>query len=272
MKVSLYFIEFFIFGGFMVSYLGKFTDYVTSHYDINDKEIMEKYQHTLRVSTLLIYLAMRLNLSDENILLAFKIGLFHDLGRFREVIRNRERRQKFNNLTFDHGAYSVKILYNDGVVKNFDIDAIDDLLVRKAVYYHNKKDLDSNLSPRELQFCKMIRDVDKLDILFLRSKKRVLILKSEPSETVLKAFFDNQTINIKDLKNDSDRILFYMSFIKDLNFDESVEIAIHRGYLSALLSVIYVDGQHDLYCQILDKVLERIPEKEKKNVREKVLS
>ena len=197
------------------SYLKIFTDYIKNNYDLNNLIIYEKYEHSIRVATMSVYLALKLGMGNEDILLAFKIGLLHDLGRFREVERNINKDNKLNNLTFDHGAYSVKILYNDDLVKNFDIDKKDDLIVKKALYYHNKKDIDINkLNDKELLFTKMLRDMDKLDLLFIRSKKRRLNFSSEPSSIVLNNYFNNETIDIKNLQNDSDRVTFYLSFIK----------------------------------------------------------
>ena len=89
----------------MDKYLEYFTNYVYKNYDMNDNLINKKYYHSLRVAKLMIILAKKLNLSNEDIELAFKIGLCHDLGRFQEVVRNGQ----FNNQIFDHGAYSNKI-------------------------------------------------------------------------------------------------------------------------------------------------------------------
>ena len=98
----------------MQDYYNKFTNYILSNYDLTDKNVIKKYSHSARVSCLMILLAKRLNLSKEDIILAFKIGLFHDLGRFREIVRNKEQQCAFNNLTFDHGAYSNKVLFHKG--------------------------------------------------------------------------------------------------------------------------------------------------------------
>ena len=91
----------------MNHYIEYFTNYVEKNYDLNNELIMKKYYHSLRVARLMTILAQKLNFTDEDIILAFKIGLCHDLGRFYEVVRNGE----FNNTIFDHAAYSNKILY-----------------------------------------------------------------------------------------------------------------------------------------------------------------
>ena len=146
---------------------------------------------------LMIDLALRLNLSDEDVRLAFHIGLFHDLGRFREVVRS----NKFNNLTFDHGAYSNKILFNDDFIHEFNISENDYLTIKKALFFHNKKDLNSNLSSREELFCKMIRDMDKLDIITVMIPKNILSFTKKQNKKVLSNYFMDQTIDLKDVKS-----------------------------------------------------------------------
>ena len=90
----------------MNNYIEYFTNYVNKNYDMNNNLISLKYYHSLRVAKLMTLLARKLNMSEDDILLAFKIGLCHDLGRFYEVLLN----GKFDNLKFDHGSYSNKIL------------------------------------------------------------------------------------------------------------------------------------------------------------------
>ena len=165
----------------MESVIGKYSKYVKDNYDLDNPLIKLKYDHSIRVASLMIYLANRLKLNSDDIILAFYIGLFHDLGRYREVVRS----NTFNNLTFDHGAYSNKILFNDGIIKNFDIKEEDYLVIRKALYYHNKKDIGKDLNERELLFTNMIRDVDKLDILDIRSKGKKLYFNDYPNTKIL---------------------------------------------------------------------------------------
>ncbi len=231
--------------------LNIFSDYVMSNYDMQNKLINEKYTHSIRVSMLMIDLALRLDLSDEDVRLAFQIGLFHDLGRFKEVIRN----QKFNNLIFDHGAYSNKILFNDGFINNFDIDENDYLTIRKAVYFHNKKDLDNHLTEREALFANMIRDMDKLDVINVVLKKKILSFTKKHNREVLANYFKSETIDLKNLKSPTDRVILYLSFLKDLHFDESKEIAEERHDLNKMISGIPVSYDNkELFDHLVSKI------------------
>lgn len=231
--------------------LNIFSDYVISNYDMQNRLISEKYSHSIRVSMLMIDLALRLNLSDEDVRLAFQIGLFHDLGRFKEVIRNKE----FNNLIFDHGAYSNKILFNDCFINNFDINENDYLTIRKAVYFHNKKDLDNRLTEREALFANMIRDMDKLDIIDVVLKKNTLSFTKKHNREVLTNYFKDETIDLKNLKSPTDRVILYLSFLKDLYFDESKEIAEERCDLNKIINGVPVSyDNQELFSHLVSKV------------------
>ena len=250
------------------SYITEFTNYINSNYDLGEPIIHEKYQHAIRVSSLMIAIALKLKMSNEGVLLAFKIGLLHDLGRFREIVRNKNNEKKLNTLTFDHGAYSVEILYNDGLIKHFDVDKEDDLTIKKALYFHNKKDLEIyKINERELLFTKMLRDMNKLDLLFIRANKRKLFFSGELNSVVLNNYFNNETISIKDLKSDSDRVVFYLSLIKDLYFDESFDMAIQNGYLTNLLNIMEIDKEKQ---ELFDKMMNKLMERKKENVRKKI--
>lgn len=235
----------------MNNYIEYFTNYVKFNYDINDELIIMKYYHSLRVAYLMCLLAKKLNLNEEDSLLAFKIGLCHDLGRFYEVVLN----GKFNNNIFDHGAYSNKILYNDKFIKYMDIQ--DHLLFRKAIYYHNKKDI-SNLSPREELFANMLRDADKIDILRIRVIGKKMEFKSLPTNIVLNNYMNGLNIDIKDIHNKSDSIILYLSFIKDLVFDESFDILLDNNFLNTFINSIEIDeNRQDLVNSLINKIEER---------------
>ncbi len=231
--------------------LETFRNYVYTNYDTNNALIREKYEHTIRVAMLMIDLGLRLNLSDEDLRLAFLIGLFHDLGRFREVVRS----NKFNNLTFDHAAYSNKILFNDGLIHAFNISEEDYLLIKKAVFFHNKKDLSMPLTEREELFAKMIRDMDKLDIITVMVPKNILSFTEKHNPQVLTDFFNGDKIDLKYVKTPTDRVILYLSFIRDLYFDESKEMAMERRDLNKLINGVRVSLENqELFDHVVSSV------------------
>ena len=236
----------------MNNYIEYFTNYIKNNYDINNDLIILKYYHSLRVAYLMSILSKKLNLSEEDIILAFKIGLCHDLGRFYEVVRN----GKFNDNIFDNGAYSNKILYNDEFIKYMDVS--EHLLFRKAIYCHNKKELTNNLSDRDKLFANMLRDADKIDILRIRSIGKKLEFKKDPTPIIVNNYMNDLKIDIKDMSNESDRVILYLSFIKDLVFDESLDILLDNDFLSKFINIIDIGiDKKDLFNNLINKINER---------------
>ena len=235
----------------MNNYIEYFTNYVFYNYDINNKLIYTKYYHSLRVAYIMNLLANKLNMSDEDKLLAFKLGLCHDLGRFYEVIRN----GKFDNLIFDHAAYSNKILYNDGFINYMNIN--EHLLFRKAIYNHNKKDVTSNLNQKEEVFTHLLRDADKIDILGIRGTRGILDFDVVPSFNVINNYLDNKSIDIKDIHGTTDSAIMFLSFIKDLYFRVSHDLIKYFGYVDDLLNIIKVhETKKDLFDNLVNKMNE----------------
>ncbi len=231
----------------MNNYIEYFSNYIYMNYDMSNELISLKYYHSLRVAKLMNILASKMNMSDDDKELAFKIGLCHDLGRFYEVIRN----GKFNNQVFDHGAYSNKILYNDGFINYMDIK--EHLLFRKAIFNHNKKDISNDLTRRELVFANLLRDADKLDVLYTRSQGKRLVLKFDVNPIVLNNFNQNDTIDLHDIKSKTDSCILYLSFIKDLYYMASHDIADNNGYKSLIIESIDVYNEN-LFDSLINKV------------------
>ena len=238
----------------MNKYIEYFTNYVFMNYDMNDANIRLKYYHSLRVAKIMAFLARKLNMSEEDIELAFKLGLCHDLGRFYEVVLN----GKFDNLRFDHGSYSNKILYNDTFIRYMDVD--EHLLFRKAIYNHNKKDVTEDLTEREKLFANLLRDADKIDILAVQINGKKRVFSREPSKKVLEEFENGLSVDLKnrDKQNKSDSIVFYLSFVKTLYYDVSYDTMIECGYLDGFLDSIAVDeNKKELFNSIVSKLYER---------------
>lgn len=138
-----------------------FLDYV-KNYDINNGRIKLKMIHILNVAKNCNDIAKSLNLDDEKVKLAYLIGIFHDIGRFEQVRIYNTFSDKDTGL--DHAEYSLKVLYEDGLIEKFiDTHEYDDI-IKKAVFYHNKAKIADDVKGDALIFSKIIRDADKIDI------------------------------------------------------------------------------------------------------------
>ena len=247
----------------------KFTNYVNSNYDVSNQLIKLKYVHTLSVTSIILQMAGYMNLSDSETMLAFYIALFHDLGRFREV----ERQQVFNNLKFDHGAYSNKILFNDGLIKEFNINEEDYLTIRKALYFHNKKEVKGPLSEREQFFCDLIRDADRIDIFRVITEEYPnSLVFDKPTDTVLFKYLQGEPMHLKELKTKADRVLLRLNFVKLFKFNESFRVLRESGYLDKFLNSIKVTEKTSELFDEIKKDIDEYIKGDEKNVRQKVQS
>lgn len=200
-----------------------FDDYVMT-YDMNEQMISYKYNHSYRVTHQSEEIARDLNLSEEDKNLSSIIGLLHDIARFRQWTKYKS----FTDAdTFDHGDEGVKILFDENEIEKYNIDKEDYEIVKKAVKYHNKLSYEqSTLNDRENMHVKIIRDADKIDIIYSFSTNRLLELDeddSKISEKVSEDFMNHKSITKTDIKNKNDRILMLIGLIYDLNFDYSYD-------------------------------------------------
>lgn len=133
-------------------------------FDLNDKNIQLKYNHSYRVANLSKKYAKLLHFSDEEVLLAEAIGLLHDIGRF-EQIKKYNSYDDSNNM--DHADYGVFLLFEKGLIKDFWKRKEDYELIKFAIKNHNKLTIPIIDDERVMKFAKLIRDVDKLDIIYI---------------------------------------------------------------------------------------------------------
>lgn len=144
-----------------------FENYV-KNYDISDPDINHKHNHSYRVMGNSLFLAETLNLSETDKTLALIIGLYHDIGRFEQD----KLYDTYNdNKTFDHADYGVKVLFEQNLIKQIPVEEKYYNIIEKAVKNHNKYQIEEGLSEQELLHAKIIRDADKIDILYAASEK-----------------------------------------------------------------------------------------------------
>ena len=227
----------------------KYFDEYVFNYDMFDPDINYKYYHSYRVMDIMNKLANQLNLSTKDIELAKVIGLLHDIGRF-------EQDKLYNNFKdnqMDHGDYGVEVLKKTNLLKNTNIDESDYIVVYKSIKNHNKFEIEPNLTERELLFSKLIRDADKLDILYALGNEEIKgILKQDESliaDKLEKSFFNNQKGNIKDIKSNNDGLVITFCYIYDINFKETYQIIKENKYYEKIYQRI---NRKDIFKKYLE--------------------
>lgn len=197
----------------------EFDKYV-SNYDFSNPKTKRKYDHSYRVMEKATKYAKILGFSDYEVKVATLIGLLHDIGRFEQI----KQFDTFNDaISFDHASYGVKVLFEEGLIKNFWKNVDDYEVIKFAIENHNKLEIEPTNNKRALMHAKLIRDMDKLDILYIFGDLDEIDLEptdDDISDEVIKRVEKHQSVLNKDKKNDNDRIVFYLSYIFDVNNSE----------------------------------------------------
>ena len=211
----------------------------TANYDSKNEHIARKIGHSIRVMEISKQIAKSLNLNNEQIKTATLIGLLHDIARF-------EQRKQFHTfkdkLSFDHGDKGVEILKENNFIRKFIENDKYDNLIYIAIKNHNKYKIEENLTEEELLFSKIIRDADKLDILYegveLFWKKDEEIKEREESTItpkVYKQFVSKKQIKRKVNETPLDGLVGFISFIFDINFKYDFKVLYKEKYIDKII-------------------------------------
>lgn len=203
-------------------------------YDMNEDMIKYKYNHSYRVVHQAEEICRSLNLDTEERDLASNIALLHDIARFKQW---KEYKTFCDHDSFDHGDEAIKILFDEGEIKNYNIKEEDYDVLKKAIKNHNKYSIDKKLNEREKLHSMIIRDADKIDIVYAFSTNRLLELEdddSEISESVSEDFMNHVLTVKKEIKTKNDRILEILGYLYDLVYDYSKERVLNEKYVDKI--------------------------------------
>ena len=209
-----------------------FDNYVLK-FDMNERMIAYKYNHSYRVVHQAEEICRSLELDTYERDIASLIALLHDIARFRQWTDYKT----FNDHeSFDHGDEGVKILFDEGEIKNYQVSKEEHEVIKKAIKNHNKLKLDTtNMNEREKMHSMIIRDADKIDIIYSFSTNRLLELdedEEEISEKIKEDFFNHLDVLKTDIKNKNDKIIMLIALVFDLNYDYSKERILNEKYLN----------------------------------------
>lgn len=214
-----------------------FKEYV-KNYNPEDEKIKIKIAHIERVSQIAKKLAENLKLDQEDIELAELIGLLHDIGRFEQV-------RKFNTFvdkdSINHGEYGVKILFENGLIRNFIENNKYDEIIKLAILNHNTAKIEKGLTEIENLHAKIIRDADKADIfsILITGDKKAIWEKSDLSndkitDEIYREFVEDQEINYNNRKTSADILVSHFAYVYDFNFEETLQIIKENNYIEKL--------------------------------------
>lgn len=213
---------------------------------VHDEPVKLKQVHTERVCGEILALGKALRLSENDLLLAETMALFHDLGRFEQYARYGTFQDAASE---NHAGLSLKELARHGVLT--DCSRQEQLLITKSIAVHNVRTLPLKGDDRRLFFARLLRDADKLDIW------RVFIDYYEEADkglnaTIIWGLPDNQTVSAKILQalaqgkmadtrhmaGLNDFKLLQISWVFDLNFKPAFEAVRERRYVERIADVL----------------------------------
>lgn len=230
----------------------EFDNYV-SNYDMKVKEYKIKYYHSYKVMELMKELALKLELSDEDILISQIIGLLHDIGRYEQF----DKYHTFSDInSIDHADKSVDYLFGKQHIRQFLTTDKYDKYIKSAIKNHNKKEIDKSITDeKELMFCKMIRDCDKIDIYRVQAVDFDSTFKAEEvSEEVLMEFKESGIIDKQNRKSKSDSLILMLGFIFDFNYNESFDLLVETDNFDLFLGSINVDSNSEKLWRKLKEI------------------
>ena len=224
------------------------TAYMKSFYTA-DEEVMQgiriKELHTGYVTSHMVALARELGLDAHDKALAEIMGLFHDVGRFRQY----SLYKTFNDAqSEDHAALGLTVLGELPFMKK--LAPADEALVRFAIKNHNKRVIEPSDDKRALLFAKMLRDADKLDIYrvlapFLdesHADEAPRFMKGLKSQQVTELFVDalvhGKQADYHAIQTHGDRKVVRLLWVYDINFAWTMREIVKRGYIDRVIHAL----------------------------------
>lgn len=217
----------------------EFKKYI-KNYNPEDEQVKLKISHIERTSQVAKKTAEKLNLNKEDIELAELIGLLHDIGRFEQI---RKYHTFIDKISVNHGELGVKILFDDGLIRNFIKDDKYDKIIKLAILNHNKAKIQDGLSEKELLHAKIIRDADKTDIFYTLTFGDIKsiyesydISNQEISKEIYREFIEDKIMNYKYIQTGADILVAHFAYVYDFNFKYGLQNIYEKRYIDKLYS------------------------------------
>lgn len=213
----------------------------TENYNSQDEKVRLKIEHTYRVSELCECIARSLKLREEEVSLAWLLGILHDIGRFEQL---KNYGTFVDAQSIDHAMYGAEILFEQGKIRDFIADTGEDEMIRKAVAYHSAYRLPEELDERTKMFCQILRDGDKIDILKVNidfpleeiyNVTTNELRNCKVSEAVMEAFKEGHAVYRGLKKTPADYVTGHISLVYELVYPKSLAVVKEQGYLKKLM-------------------------------------
>lgn len=243
------------FEDFFIGYVDSFSGLTAQQ----EKNFLIKREHSFRVAENAWRIGKMLDLNGDDMKVAYLSGLFHDIGRFRQLTEF----NTFNdNVSVDHADYSVEVLKEEGIFDSMEEELQEILFF--TIHFHNKFKLPAKSSERKLMHARLLRDADKLDILkvltdyYSGNGQEVnhtltweLPRGSKVSSGVAKEILAGKLVSKERIQNETDVKIMQLSWVFDLNFKSSFEYLFEKRLFEKIYNSL---PKTDLIIEIYRKV------------------
>lgn len=226
----------------LVLWFNNYVNLFSSQFPDLSENIELKADHSRKVHQEIIGITHNLKLNEDEILLAEIIGLFHDIGRFKQYVKY----QTFSDSkSQNHAELGVEVLREHNVLKDFSEENRE--IIYKSILNHSRAEILPDTNEKVMFFSKLIRDADKLDIWRLiteyymvkeQNENKTLELElpdnNEISNAVFESIIKKEVVLKESMKTLNDFKLLQIAWLFDLNFEYSIQKLYNRKYLEKI--------------------------------------
>ncbi len=250
-----------------------FDEYVTGFYGEDrfvNANLKLKQDHTRRTCDEMLWLASKLGLNPRQHRTAEAVAMLHDIGRFEQFVRYRT----YNDVrSVDHCRLALQIIHNTRIFE--PLEQREKQIIEAAIEHHGALKLPDSLDDETLLFAKLIRDADKIDILYVvtdyygkyTENPQDFLLELEFPDTdeyspeVLSDVLNGRRTDYSKLRTLNDMKLLQLGWVYDVNFSVTLRRIKQRGLLEKLVSFLPdVEDIKKVRKQVLAYVESRIAE------------
>nr|WP_152733167.1 HD domain-containing protein [Marinifilum sp. N1E240] len=243
----------------IVSWFEKYTESLVCDTEEIQVNLDLKKNHSFNTTKIIEALALTINMSEVDILLAKSAAILHDVGRFEQLLKYNTFADTDQINHIDLGIAFIKEQEFTSLISDEELEIILD-----CIKYHTGSEIPKSMDEKNRIFIQLIREADRIDILNIVSKyysnykpgsnKRLemeLADKPDISKKVFKSIMDEKVVDYKDVLTLNDLKLQQMSWIFDLNLKQSFRIVSEKTYLKLIYDTLpKKDSVIDMYRQM----------------------
>lgn len=230
-----------------------FYNYVKS-YDLSNNNLLRKMIHSYEVARNCFKIASRngLNVKERNF--CYLIGLFHDVGRFKqwEIYKTYDDAK-----SVDHGELSYAILEEMDCVELFGLTKEESYVLKEAIRFHTKPYKGENREVKK--FNAILTDADAFsNVLSAASGMQQMTVEENGVTSEILEKFNNKEVlvGISPL-NKLDRCLMLTAccyYVKDLYLKEEILKNRYIDIIFEMFSNYLIDEEKTIYSKAIERL------------------